>query len=68
MLGGLGHTSLVGSYENLRGPNGDTAAVSVFFFFAAAWAENGEVSHIMNRSGTTNSFEERIARKGKCMI
>jgi hypothetical protein len=38
------------------------------FFFLAAWAESGKVSHMLNRSSTGNSFDGRMARKGKRII
>src|ERR1035437_6668702 len=64
MLGGLGHTSLVGSKENLRGPTSGAVAVSPFFFLTAL-AENGKAKPSARRSSTASGLRRF---QGRCTL
>src|SRR5271165_2709825 len=60
MLGGLGHTSLVGSKPNLRGP---ISGAGSLFFFLSAIAENGNARPSASSSSTASGLQVRLESK-----
>src|SRR5579862_2661037 len=67
MLGGLGHTSFVGSKLNLRGPVTSDAGASAFFFLAACAGDGRAAPSASSRSNAAG-FDERIGWKRKLDI
>src|SRR5579871_3587605 len=68
MLGGLGHTSFVGSNGNLRGPAAAAGVLSVFLFFLPALAVRGSAKPTASIASTATPRRLRIELKRKSDI
>src|SRR6185437_13196974 len=67
MLGGPGHTSLVGSKLNFRGPTSGASVVAGFFFLPAT-ALSGASAHNATTNTTAKRLRLRIELKRKRYI